>query len=79
MEHMAEDTGRCLKTLATLPTVIGTRCPLSLTADSRSVIEVLWSRFIFLGISVGLLHSETQCVSGEMGNGAIVVFVYERF
>lgn len=75
MEHMAEDTGRCLKTLAKLPTVIGTRCPLSLTADSGSVIEVLWSRFISSGISVGLLRSETR-VSGELENGAIMVFVY---
>lgn len=77
MEHMAEDKSGCLKTLAAHPTVIGTRCPLSHTADSGSVIEVLFS--FLLKISVGLLHSETEHVIGEIEMGAIMVFVYKRF
>lgn len=32
----------------------------------------------FLGNTVGLLRSETQRVSGETGNGAIMVFVYSN-
>lgn len=47
MEHIAENTSMCLKTLGALVAVIGTSCPLSLKTDSGSVIEVTLSRASF--------------------------------